>query len=142
MKSIKQHLPAREPFKQGDILWGRFPVHDPRWGAWHAGLVVMVRPTGAAIIVIGTSRHVPMTPRDTDVVLDPQRMDQSQWTLTGLVKPTHFDLQHGDQELLPPATVGEGRFRECLIGTLMAPPSSLVIPPAMAALRRALRCRR
>jgi len=142
MKSIKQHLPAREPFKQGDILWGRFPVHDPRWGAWHAGLVVMVRPTGAVIIVIGTSQHVPSAPRNTDVVLGPEEMDRAEWTLTGLVKPTHFDLQYGDQELVIPAPVSEGRFREVIIGTLRPAPSRSDVPPAMAALHRALRCRR
>ncbi len=142
MSNISKRLPAREPFKEGDILWGRFPVHDPRWGAWHAGLVVMARPTGASVIVIGTSQHVPTAPRNTDVVLDPKAMDRAEWTLTGLVKPTHFDLQYGDQELVTPAPVGEGRFREVLIGTIKAPPSFAQDPPAMIAMRRALRCHR
>jgi len=74
----------------GHIVFGPLPCGDGRSHAEHPGLVVAV--TGnLALVVVGTSQHLPAHPLDGQIVLQPERGHGADWTALGLNKPTQFD---------------------------------------------------
>lgn len=75
--------------ERGSIVFGPLPCGDGR-RASHPGLVVAVM-GHLALVVIGTSQHLPAHPLDGQIVLQPERGCFGDWAAVGLHKPTQFD---------------------------------------------------
>ncbi|MEY2152247.1 hypothetical protein AB7849_15185 [Rhodanobacter sp. 115] len=74
----------------GSIVFGPLPCGDGRGLATHPGLVVAIVGK-VALVVVGTSQHLPTHPLEGQLVVGPDRATAEEWAATGLDKPTQFD---------------------------------------------------